>query len=107
MDKQEQEFQEWKGRTTPTPLLNCEETVQLANAAMEIFEAIATDMFGSLAEAEDVPAFEIVECSFTADRIRQFAHNEQLAETWETACELDYREAKSLVTAELKRLWGF
>lgn len=83
------------------------EITNLANAAMEVFEAIAVDCFGSLAEAEDVPAFEVIECSFTADRIDQFCNRPGLSDTWRAACALDYAGAKFWVAKELKRIWGF
>ncbi len=87
--------------------LTTEEITHLANAAMEVFEAVAVDCFGSLAEAEDVPAFEIIECTFTADRIDQYCIRPGLSDIWRTACELDYAGAKYWVTRELKRIHGF
>jgi hypothetical protein len=87
--------------------LTTEEITALANAALEIFEATAIDLCGSLADAEDTPASEIIECGFTADRIDQFCDRPGLSDTWRAACELDYDTAKFWVARELKRIWGF
>jgi hypothetical protein len=87
--------------------LTKEEITALANAAMEVFEATAIDCFDSLAEAEDVRASEIIECSFTADRIDQFCNRPGLSDTWRAACELDHKAAQYWVARELKRIWGW